>query len=444
MLYRHGWQSWSQTGWLDPATPRRPIGVSGYRLMGEDPATSLEPVWSGAHVGALTTEPGRIALTGALGLDARVVIDGTALRGEGEVEWLVVDDDESAAFAAYAAALGDRLGRRRDDPGPVWCSWYSYYNEISQELVAAELAALGDLPFAVVQIDDGWQRDIGDWDPNPRFGEGMAALADRIRQSGRRPGLWLAPFLAGHGSALARTRPELLLRDESDAPVAAAFNWGGEAYALDPAHPGVVEHAAEACGRAVHEWGYSFLKLDFLYAAAINPRPDRERLYRRAVAAIRRRVGEDCHLLACGAPIVPSIGVFDAIRIGPDVAPFWENVDRVVHLNDRAGPGVADAIATSLGRLWLADLIGIDPDVSFFRSRYNLLRPEQRRLLTDLAHVCDRRGTSDPIGWLLPDERADLERFLVERPTVVRTGRWSFEIDGKVVDFTPIVESRPW
>jgi len=32
---------------------------------------------------------------------------------------------------------------------------------------------LGDLPFDIIQIDNGWQVAIGDWEPNNKFSAGM-------------------------------------------------------------------------------------------------------------------------------------------------------------------------------------------------------------------------------------------------------------------------------
>lgn len=441
--YRHGWHSWSVTGWVDRDRELRPTPVREYRIMGGDP----ELGGAGSAVGAVELPDDGAIVVGSLGLDGSVSVEGDELVGRGPAEWGVYSNRTDSAFAAYAEDLGALLGSRRVDPGPVWCSWYAYGPSIDDLLIRGLVDDLGDLPFAVVQIDDGWQRAIGDWEPGGSFPAGMEGIAGRIRESGRVAGLWLAPFLADARSELAREHPEMLLRDGAGGPVEAAFNWGGPAYALDVTRSDVLDVVGETV-RQARSWGFDYLKLDFLYAAALpGTRPEeigREAAYRQAVEVIREAAGDDCYLLACGAPIVASLGVVDGIRVGPDTAPFWENVDRVGHLRDRAGPGVADAIATTLNRLWLRDLIAVDPDVAFFRSRYCLLTPEQRGLTSDLARVCGFRSTSDPPAWLEPDERAELEEFLSTTPSVQPLGHYRFEIDGREVDFTPIVESRPW
>ena len=45
-----------------------------------------------------------------------------------------------------------------------------------------------------IQIDDGFERRIGDWlEPDAGFPDGVAPLAAEIRDAGFRAGLWLAP-----------------------------------------------------------------------------------------------------------------------------------------------------------------------------------------------------------------------------------------------------------
>jgi alpha-galactosidase len=74
----------------------------------------------------------------------------------------------------------------------------------------------------------------------------------------------------------------------------------------------------------------------------------------------------------------------------------------------------------ALHRLWLQPLIGVDPDVVYFRSRRQMLSSGQQRHLQDLARTCGCRSTSDPPAWLDPDERAALQRFLDEQSNVAR------------------------
>ncbi len=443
-FYRHGWQSWSPTGWVELGAPPVPIDPPIRRTQAEDPVYAASRLHGGSGLGALESGDGRHLLLGALGIGARVEADGATLRGfyeEGSGEWFAGYSDEEAVFARYAELLGDRLGRRgHGPPSRVWCSWYSFYQGISEEILTAVLDDLRGFPFQVFQIDDGWQIDVGDWEPNTRFPSGMEALARRIEAAGFTPGLWLAPFLVRPSSRLFRGRPEWLLRDEQGRPVPAGFNWGDFTYAVDTTHPEVAGWLVDLI-RRVRGWGYRYLKLDFIYAGALpgarRERIPREAAYRQALAAVRE-AAPDAYVLACGAPILASLGIADALRVGPDCAPVWDNEARARDLHDRSGPAALNALRTALHRLWLLRLVHVDPDVVYFRSRDNQLTSRQRAYLRDLALITGYKGTSDPPAWLDREERDALRIFLETTPRVRRLGRYRFGLDDREADFSEI------
>ncbi|MDH5294626.1 MAG: alpha-galactosidase, partial [Acidimicrobiia bacterium] len=284
-FYQHGWQSWSATGWRPVDRPVRHPLVEDHLRQATDPAR-IGGRPGGSAVGAIETGSGEVELLGALDLDGWVWLDDGRLTGDGAGEWFTFRGPESEALAAYARRLGDRFGTRRRESGPVWCSWYSFFRDISEPALLSVLSDLGTLPFSTFQIDDGWQRSNGDWQANAKFPSGMEAFADRIAIEGRTPGLWLAPFLADADSALVARFPQMLLRDEDGAPLVGARNWGGDTYVLDVGRDDVLEWVADLTLTVVG-WGYHYLKLDFLYAPAlptssVDERP-REVLYRRAL-----------------------------------------------------------------------------------------------------------------------------------------------------------------
>jgi hypothetical protein len=66
-----------------------------------------------------------------------------------------------------------------------------------------------------------------------------------------------------------------------------------------------------------------------------------------------RAAAREAYILACGAPVIPSLGLWNAIRIGPDVAPFWRNTPLAVWLNNpmvwsQALPAIFESIKQSL------------------------------------------------------------------------------------------------
>ena len=132
-----------------------------------------------------------------------------------------------------------------------------------------------------------------------------------------------------------------------------------------------------------------------------------------------------------------SLGLCDGLRIGPDSSPFWSN-----NSGHFTAPGARNAIATSSNRLWLKPLVHTDPDVVFFRSRYNLLSDEQRQLLLDLAAVAGFKGTSDPPEWLDAQELHALQEFFSRRESVDQRGFHRFEVNGRPVDFSSISQNK--
>jgi alpha-galactosidase len=213
-----------------------------------------------------------------------------------------------------------------------------------------------DLPVDVIQIDDGWQSEIGDWlTLSGRFAS-LPGLVERIRDTGRRTGIWVAPFLVGARSRVAAEHPEWLIPGNL-----AGHNWDQDTYGLDTTHPGAREYLRQSFGM-LREAGIDYFKIDFLYAGALDgPRHTGSEplaAYRSGIELIRDTVGPDAYLLGCGAPILPSVGLFDAMRVSADVAPHYAPLD-----GDPALPSQLGATFSTVGRAFQHGRFWVnDPD----------------------------------------------------------------------------------
>ncbi len=442
---RHGWQSWSLAAWTDltPLPIQYPVILHPLQT---DPVYVNEKLPHGSWYGAIEFEDGKVLLLGALGLETHVRLNGDSLEGwseAGPVEWMVAYGEETSIFGDYVQLLGDHFGWVDKKPAPrIWCSWYSLYTAIDEPLLYRIFDELGDLPFDVLQVDDGWQVSVGDWEANAKFPSGMSALAEKIKSTKRQAGLWLAPLIAVQSSRLFRDHPDWFLKDAQGGFVSAGFNWGEQLYALDTTHPAALDWLA-ALMKQVREWGFDYLKLDFLYAGALpgarHEIMPREAAYRHGLKVMREAMGTDAFFLTCGAPIFPSLGLCDALRVGPDVGGQWENQRDAVLLYNPTTPGVKNAIRTSLHRMWLNPLVQTDPDVAYFASHRNLLTLEHKQMLQDLALVCNFRATSDLPQWLSAEEKDSLRAFLKDKHKPVQTGRYTFKLGKKSVDFSSAV-----
>ncbi|GIH63819.1 glycoside hydrolase family 36 protein [Microbispora siamensis] len=291
-----------------------------------------------------------------------------------------------AALARWGDAFAEPAGVRPRPSPTVWCSWYQYFSEVTQEDVAENLTAMDDLavPVDVVQIDDGYQAAPGDWlTPSGRFDD-LPGLVRRIREHGRRAGIWIAPMVVARKSALFAAHPEWMVTDPASGdPVFAGDVLGDSCAALDLTHPDAAEYLADTL-RAMRGWGVDYFKIDFVYAGALEGRRHEDvtgvEAYRHGLRLIREAIGPEAYLLGCGAPILPSVGMVDAMRVGPDIAAYWQNPS-----GHPSEPSQANATRNTVARAWQHGRFWInDPDCL-------MLRPEVERR-EDWARTVERYG----------------------------------------------------
>jgi alpha-galactosidase len=398
-LLRNGYQSWSPCGvarlGVDDDPSRAPGSIELARALHHaDTAVAAPGELRSELVTVLRRRPGDPLLCagflagtehdGTLRArldDGRVTLAAEAFLGgavlaPGETRTLhdvrLAEGDPHAGpelLAGWAAVAGEAGAARTSGPFTVgWCSWYQYFHGVTEADVRANLARAADWPFDVFQLDDGFQRAIGDWLlPNERFPGGLEALAHDITRSGATPGIWLAPFLAAPDSAVLAEHPEWTATHRSGRPLVGSFNpsWGGAVLVLDTTRPDVLAHLEDTAARLV-ALGHRYLKLDFTYAPAVpgtfaDPSRTPAQRVRAGMEAIRRGAGDDTFLLGCGLPLGAGTGVVDGMRIGPDVAPWWEPGPDVLPGYAEAAPATVNAWRSTLvrsalhRRLWLND-----------------------------------------------------------------------------------------
>ncbi len=463
-LFHNGWESWSGTSSL-------PLGRREPRPRGRFIRDIITNPWLGSHDrrGRMTSD---LVVAADSGRDA-VVMGFTAARrafgffvaardergatltavvpGEGvllrpgvpwEIDPLTVRRGPRAIplLESWAASLGLEMGARVGAaPSVGWCSWYYYFTGISDEIIRENLkrlVAMGhELPLELFQIDDGYQAALGEWTrTNAGFPEGMGSLAEAIEHAGLIPGLWLAPFIARREAPILRRHPARFIRNRRGKPRYAIYNpmWGklGTARALDTTHPEVRDWLREIVEVVTREWGFRFLKLDFLYAAALpgrrhDPHATGVEALSLGLQVIREAAGEDVHLLGCGCPLGPAVGLVDSMRVGPDVAPYWSDRFSRFMGRDYDLPSTKNALRNVLGRAFMhRHLWRNDPDCLLVRAKDTRLTLDEVRTLASMAALSG--GTllvSDNLLELSP------ERLAIARRAV--------EINAELRDTTP-------
>ena len=322
-VYAEGWQSWSPATWYPAAATALRPDEDWQHTMRFRPGTAIADDAIQAE-GLLVVDPGDgtpARCYGATGpVDVPTItagLDGDRLvvRSTGALDASRAGDAETA-LAAYADGFAHGVGATPSAPPTVWCSWYRYFEQVTAADVLENLRAFDDhdLVVDVVQVDDGWSPGLGEGlEVAERFGS-LEAVVDEVRASGRTAGIWLAPFLVGRTTTVATRYPQWVVGD-------AGRNWGDDLVGLDLTHPGVLDMLADTFTRLV-DLGIDYFKLDFLYAGAVPGRRVEDltavEAYRSGLSVIREVVGPEAYLVGCGAPLLPSVGLVDAMRVSPD------------------------------------------------------------------------------------------------------------------------------
>ena len=286
-----------------------------------------------------------------------------------------------------------------------YTSWYNYYQNINEEIILRDLQGLARAGknANIFQIDDGYETKVGDWDMDTvKFPNGLAPIVDRIHEQGLMAGLWYAPFAAQFKANVIKNHPDWLIRNKHGRPVISGIAWGGF-YALDFEKEEVREYIKAFFDKVFNEWHFDMVKLDFLYAAAIEPRNGKTRgqLMCEAMDFLRECCGDKI-ILGCGVPLAPAFGVVDACRIGCDAENTFKEKFYVKVTNQEI-ISTKISMQNSVYRRHLnGRIFANDPDVFFLRD--DGMKPavytwQQKKLLALVNHIFgDVLFVSDDIG----------------------------------------------
>ena len=436
LIWKQGYQSWWWSGVTELSEPE--LDTNNLPLVGGDgdgiDATEEKPYsswWVGLVgkndgdallLGALSAQKTRFwtafskdqiwAVWGARG-ESIVLTEGETL--ELDPIWIKGGNDSYDLHTEYAqAAIETQNIDPPSHPPPIgWATWYTYYEEISEDIIlenlstAAELNALSSTDqMTLFQIDDGWQVRWGDWTANEHFPSGMAALADEIENAGFEPGLWMAPFYVSENSDLIETHPDWWVLDDDGEPIRFSNLGTGIYHIIDVTHPEAGPWMKEQV-TVRQEEGWSYLKLDFLYAGAQEGTRYADvtgmEAYHIGMNLLKEAVG-DGFFLACGAPMLPSLGYADAFRTGADIGFAFDPGPRREYLRWQ--------IRSTAARSWMNGIWWWnDPDQMLIREPFN-----DDEVTGSIASNLASGGS-----WLLGDELFSVpqERLLLQlNPTI--------------------------
>ena len=371
--------------------------------------------------------PGKVELL----LDLRSGGCPVELRGRVLEACEVVRCESAHGESAYAT--GRRLcglmcpkPRLPKEPLMGFNDWYAAYGRNTATNFLADAAFVVSLckdcparPYVV--MDDGWQKfsppeverltgnfdsGYGPWEASSRaFGMDMNTFCAKIAALGAKPGLWYRPLCM-------------------------------EGKMCDPSDPTVLERI-RADVRRFREWGFKFLKIDYLTydwcghfkgfdadgrlirdgRKWMDTKHTTAEIIANLYCTIREAAGDDIVILGCNAVNHLCAGLFEASRVGPDTSgKNWEQTKRngvgAVAFKgiengtffaadpDCAGLASEGAIPWEKNRQWI-DLLSRSGMPFFISWRRTLANGEIRKALSDAFRRAARSNrTAEAIDWL--------------------------------------------
>jgi len=220
--------------------------------------------------------------------------------------------------------------------------------------------------------------------------------------------------------------------------------WGGRIFALDGAHPGVQQWLYDLARRVVREWGYDYLKIDFLHWATVGAAHygglTHAEAYRHGLAAIRDGLGSEAFLLGCGAPVQHAAGLVNGMRIGNDVDANWGGIqeparaaalrsfyNRSVWLNDPDCLVVRPPLTLDEARVW-ASIVAVSGGMTILSDNLPKLPVERLALLQKALPVAPvNAGTRPPVAVGTQNVEREIAPAIATADTLVRLrGPWRF------------------
>lgn len=202
--------------------------------------------------------------------------------------------------------------------------------------------------------------------------------------------------------------------------------------ALDIYHPEVRDYLQLVFDTVIDDWGYNFLKLDFLFAAAMVPRHGKSRgeIMWDSVTLINELVNKRALVLGSGVTLPATWGRMDYCRISSDASPWWDHsILRIANVRERVS--TYNALVSTLNRWPMNNVMfGNDPDVYFIRSNNNKLTVDERYTLVVVNNLLGQMALmSDNVALYSPEEH-DLysKTFPKARITMERMDRLAPEV----------------
>jgi Melibiase len=407
-------------------------------------------------------------------------------------------DDARFGEEQFADLLAKENKIKLRERTAVYCTWYSEKNGgAGSEASSIEIANfisnnLKRYGLGVVQIDDLWQ-DGGKYNGptrgfdrvrkeitkggfgidgkkipelKPTYPNGMQKTTKAIADAGLSAGIWWMPFARNHQDPEYKDRQDWFAYRTNGKPF--ETNWGGTS--LDLTNPKVQNHLKQV-SKTLQDWGFNYFKMDGLWTGTVteqiyindgykndsignckpsfNPYIPQIQAFRNGLRLLRKATNNKVFFSGCAISqnmrsFGASIGLVDAMRIGPDFNHDGEGIrtgairaSRLYFLNGRVwwndpdpcpirekGNAATDGASKGIGSLTRAKLLPSFVAVSgqfFLSSDWLPNLPDERLEImkrtmashTGVARPVDAFSKSLPSIWLASDSKTGTERNVI-------------------------------
>ncbi|MGO4548896.1 hypothetical protein AB4Z29_29305 [Paenibacillus sp. 2TAB23] len=339
-------------------------------------------------------------------------------------------NEEESAFSAAKRFCQMMCPQPKLPLQPVYGgnNWYYAYGNSSHEQILEDSAFISSLassednrPFMV--IDDGWQLASGGggckgapWIGSDMFPD-MAGLAQAMKKTGVRPGIWCRPLMSSDPNV-----PKEWVR----------YSTSTKDSVLDPTVPGVLEFIAQSI-KEMSEWGYDLIKHDFstydllggwgfAMKSDVNflayPFSDSSKTTAEIVLNLYRTIAEasgDSLLIGCNTISHLAAGLFEIQRTGDDTSgKSWERTrymgvntlafrmpqHNTFYSHDADCIGITSDVPWDLNKQWL-DLLAGSGTPLFVSIDPAIATEEHKAALRVSFDIASRElPPGDPLDWM--------------------------------------------
>lgn len=271
--------------------------------------------------------------------------------------------------------LAQTHGNRTHKKVPVgWCSWYDLAMNITQESILSTIEGakklLPILPLDVIQMDDGYQRERGDWEcitDENKFPDGFEIMLNKIKETGAMAGIWLAPTNIKGNTKMFEEYYDCMWNNQDGKLRERDPKWKENIHKPDITNPIAMKAVANIL-RKKRELGYNYFKIDFNQfevdgTVSYDGTKTKLQTYRELYKNYREAIGEDAYLCACSGMTRGVFGFADSCRTGTDSCDVWMrehyfSCDIANSIWDTHNIQMANGI-----------IFAVDPDVTYVNTR---------------------------------------------------------------------------